>query len=84
MTMRDLAVGDVPVRAARDLHGSWDGSLLPDRVRRGCGGRAREAEEPHASAAGYRAIDTLRLEKGYRVWAADIATRRPTRRAWAA
>jgi 4-methylaminobutanoate oxidase (formaldehyde-forming) len=24
------------------------------------------------AAGGYRAIDTLRLEKGYRVWAADI------------
>ncbi len=23
-------------------------------------------------AGGYRAIDSLRLEKGYRVWAADI------------
>ena len=32
-----------------------------------------EAGEPHGLAAGgYRAIDTLRLEKGYRVWAADI------------
>jgi glycine cleavage system aminomethyltransferase T len=32
-----------------------------------------EAGEPHGLVAGgYRAIDTLRLEKGYRVWAADI------------
>jgi glycine cleavage system aminomethyltransferase T len=31
------------------------------------------AGEPHGMVAGgYRAIDTLRLEKGYRVWAADI------------
>jgi 4-methylaminobutanoate oxidase (formaldehyde-forming) len=29
--------------------------------------------EPHGLVAGgYRAIDSLRLEKGYRVWAADI------------
>src|SRR5262249_19041913 len=29
--------------------------------------------EPHGLiAAGYKAIDSLRLEKGYRVWAADI------------
>ena len=32
-----------------------------------------EAGEPHGIAAGgYRAIDSLRLEKGYRVWGADI------------
>jgi glycine cleavage system aminomethyltransferase T len=32
-----------------------------------------EAGEPHGIAAGgYRAIDSLRVEKGYRVWGADI------------
>jgi 4-methylaminobutanoate oxidase (formaldehyde-forming) len=32
-----------------------------------------EAGRPHAlAAAGYRAIDSLRLEKGYRYWSADI------------
>jgi glycine cleavage system aminomethyltransferase T len=32
-----------------------------------------EAGQPHGMlAGGYRAIDSLRLEKGYRVWAADI------------
>jgi 4-methylaminobutanoate oxidase (formaldehyde-forming) len=32
-----------------------------------------EAGEPHGLlAGGYRAIDSLRLEKGYRVWGADI------------
>ena len=32
-----------------------------------------EAGEPHGIvAAGYRAIDSMRLEKGYRVWGADI------------
>jgi 4-methylaminobutanoate oxidase (formaldehyde-forming) len=32
-----------------------------------------EAGQPHGLlAGGYRAIDSLRLEKGYRVWAADI------------
>ena len=31
------------------------------------------AGQPHGLlACGYKAIDTLRLEKGYRVWAADI------------
>jgi glycine cleavage system aminomethyltransferase T len=32
-----------------------------------------EAGEPHGLVAGgYRAIDSLRVEKGYRVWGADI------------
>jgi 4-methylaminobutanoate oxidase (formaldehyde-forming) len=32
-----------------------------------------EAGEPHGMVAGgYRAIDSMRLEKGYRVWGADI------------
>src|SRR5207342_225766 len=32
-----------------------------------------EAGEAHGLvAAGYRAIDSLRLEKGYRVWGADV------------
>jgi glycine cleavage system aminomethyltransferase T len=32
-----------------------------------------EAGRPHGLvAAGYRAIDALRLEKGYRVWSSDI------------
>ena len=50
------------------------GALLPDRVRGGavarrCGRPAR----PHGIVAGgYRAIDSMRLEKGYRVWGADI------------
>jgi 4-methylaminobutanoate oxidase (formaldehyde-forming) len=32
-----------------------------------------EAGQPHGlCAAGYRAIDSLRLEKGYRYWSADV------------
>ena len=32
-----------------------------------------EAGRPHGMvAAGYRAIDALRLEKGYRVWSVDV------------
>ena len=40
--------------------------------RRACGNLAR-GREPHGLLpAGYRAIDSLRLEKGYRAWGADI------------
>ena len=50
------------------------GALLPDGVRRRPVARAvRGRATPHGMlACGYRAIDSLRLEKGYRVWAADI------------
>ena len=61
--------------AARDLRRRGRmGAVLPDRVRRrGCGGRyGRPASRTDSWPAGYRAIDSLRLEKGYRVWAADI------------
>ena len=38
-----------------------------------CGGRCGRPGEAHGIVAGgYRAIDSLRLEKGYRVWGADI------------
>ena len=62
-------------RAARHLRRRARlGALLPDRVRRRPVADAlRGRAAPHGlRACGYRAIDSLRLEKGYRVWAADI------------
>ena len=73
--MRDLAVGDVPVRALRVTFAGELGWELycPTEFGAGLWRALWEAGEPHGLAAGgYRAIDTLRLEKGYRVWAADI------------
>jgi glycine cleavage system aminomethyltransferase T/glycine/D-amino acid oxidase-like deaminating enzyme len=75
MTMRDIAVGDVPVRALRvTFTGELGWELYcPTEFGAGLWRTLWEAGEPHGLAAGgYRAIDTLRLEKGYRVWAADI------------
>jgi glycine cleavage system aminomethyltransferase T/glycine/D-amino acid oxidase-like deaminating enzyme len=75
MTMRELAVGDVPVRALRvTFTGELGWELYcPTEYGAGLWRALWEAGEPHGLAAGgYRAIDTLRLEKGYRVWAADI------------
>jgi 4-methylaminobutanoate oxidase (formaldehyde-forming) len=75
MSMREIAVGDVPVRALRVTFVGESGWELYSPTEYG----ARlwqtlwEAGEPHGLlAGGYRAIDSLRLEKGYRVWAADI------------
>jgi glycine cleavage system aminomethyltransferase T len=75
MTMRDLAVGDVPVRALRvTFTGELGWELYcPAEYGAGLWRALWAAGEPHGLAAGgYRAIDALRLEKGYRVWAADI------------
>jgi glycine cleavage system aminomethyltransferase T/glycine/D-amino acid oxidase-like deaminating enzyme len=75
MRMRELAVGDVPVRALRvTFVGEMGWELYcPAEYGAGLWRTLWEAGRPHGLvAAGYRAIDSLRLEKGYRLWAADI------------
>ncbi len=75
MSMRELAVGDVPVRALRVTFVGELGWELYCPTEYGAGlWRAlwRAGREHDMLAGGYRAIDSLRLEKGYRVWAADI------------
>jgi glycine cleavage system aminomethyltransferase T len=71
LAMRETTVGDVPVRALRvtfvgelgwELHCSTEyGSALWSTL-----------VDTGARPCGYRAIESLRLEKGYRVWGADI------------
>ncbi len=75
MRMRELAVGDVPVRALRvTFVGELGWELYcPTEYGAGLWRTLWESGREHGLAAGgYRAIDSLRLEKGYRVWAADI------------
>jgi 4-methylaminobutanoate oxidase (formaldehyde-forming) len=75
MSMRELAIGDVPVRALRVTFVGESGWELycPTEYGAGLWRTLWEAGRPHGLvAAGYRAIDSLRLEKGYRVWGADI------------
>ena len=75
MTMRELAVGDVPVRALRvTFVGELGWELYcPTEYGAGLWRALWQAGRAHGLVAGgYRAIDSLRLEKGYRVWAADI------------
>jgi len=75
LTARELSVGHVPVLALRvtyvgelgwELYAGTDyGRTLWSTV--------WDAGRPHGLVAGgYRAIDALRLEKGYRVWSSDI------------
>jgi 4-methylaminobutanoate oxidase (formaldehyde-forming) len=75
MSARELAVGDVPVRALRVTfvgEAGWE-LYCPSEYGAGLWRTLWRAGEPHGLVAGgYRAIDSLRLEKGYRVWAADI------------
>jgi glycine cleavage system aminomethyltransferase T/glycine/D-amino acid oxidase-like deaminating enzyme len=75
MRMRELAVGDVPVRALRvTFVGELGWELYcPTEYGAGLWRALWQAGREHGLlAGGYRAIDSLRLEKGYRVWAADI------------
>jgi glycine cleavage system aminomethyltransferase T/glycine/D-amino acid oxidase-like deaminating enzyme len=75
MTLREITVGDVPVRALRVTYVGELGFELycPTEYGLTLWRTLWEAGEPHGLVAGgYRAIDSLRLEKGYRVWGADI------------
>ena len=75
MSVRDITVGDVPVRALRVTYVGELGWELycPTEYGMTLWRLLWEAGEPHGLVAGgYRAIDTMRLEKGYRVWGADI------------
>jgi len=76
MTARYITVGDVPALALRVTYVGelgWEfycpmeyGLRLWDTL--------WEAGEPEGMvAAGYKAIDTLRLEKGYRYWGSEIS-----------
>jgi 4-methylaminobutanoate oxidase (formaldehyde-forming) len=75
MNVRETTVGFVPVRALRVTYVGELGWELycPAEYGMNLWRTLWDAGEPHGMVAGgYRAIDSLRLEKGYRVWGADI------------
>jgi glycine cleavage system aminomethyltransferase T/glycine/D-amino acid oxidase-like deaminating enzyme len=75
MRARDLAVDEIPCNAMRvtyvgelgwELYCAFDqGLALWDAI-------WAAGQEHGLVAGGYKAIDSLRLEKGYRVWSSDI------------
>lgn len=76
MTAQNIAVGDVPVLAARVTYVGelgWEfyapmeyGQKLWDTL-------WEAGQNEGMIAGGYRAIDSLRLEKGYRYWSGEIS-----------
>ena len=75
MRMRELTIGDVSARALRvTFVGELGWELYcPSEYGAGLWRTLWQAGREHEIVAGgYRAIDSMRLEKGYRVWAADI------------
>jgi 4-methylaminobutanoate oxidase (formaldehyde-forming) len=75
MTARPMTIGPVPVLALRVTYVGELGWELYAPMEYGLAlwDTLWAAGQPHGLVAGgYRAIDALRLEKGYRVWSSDI------------
>ena len=72
LSMRATTVGEVPVRAVRVTFVGELGWELYCATEYGAT-LWRTLVETGARPCGYRAIESLRLEKGYRVWGADIS-----------
>ena len=74
-TWREIDIAGAPVRALRVTYvGELGWELhIPVECALGVYERLMDAGQPHGIAnAGYRAIESLRLEKGYRAWGSDI------------
>jgi glycine cleavage system aminomethyltransferase T/glycine/D-amino acid oxidase-like deaminating enzyme len=75
LTAREISIGSVPLLALRVTYVGELGWELyaPTEYGRALWSTLWTAGQTHGLVAGgYRAIDALRLEKGYRVWSSDI------------
>jgi 4-methylaminobutanoate oxidase (formaldehyde-forming) len=76
MTAQQIAVGDVPALAVRVTYVGelgWEFYCPMEYGQRLWDALWDAGQKDGIVAAGYRAIDSLRLEKGYRYWSADIS-----------
>jgi len=76
-TMRALTVGEIPVRALRVSYVGelgWELYTTPEYGARLWELLWQAGQSDGLVAAGRAAFDTLRLEKGYRLWGADMHT----------
>jgi glycine cleavage system T protein len=74
MQARELAVGDVPLIASRVTYVGelgWELYCPPEYALTLWDTLAADQQ---VTPGGYRAIDALRLEKGYRAWASDLTS----------
>ena len=76
MTSKQITLGDIPVQASRVTYVGelgWE-FYCPTEYGLRLWDTLWEAGKPEGMvAAGYKAIDTLRLEKGYRYWSGEIS-----------
>jgi 4-methylaminobutanoate oxidase (formaldehyde-forming) len=76
MTSKQITLGDIPVQASRVTYVGelgWE-FYCPTEYGLRLWDTLWEAGQPEGMvAAGYKAIDSLRLEKGYRYWSGEIS-----------
>ena len=76
MTAQEITVGPVPALAMRVTFVGelgWEAATRPASTARPLWETLWAEGEPDGMvAAGYRAIDSMRVEKSYRVWASDL------------
>lgn len=75
MSAQTIMVGDVPCTAARVTYVGelgWEFYCPSEYGQRLWATLMKAGQDEGLIPGGYRAIDSLRLEKGYRVWGADI------------
>jgi len=75
MTWREITINGVRVRALRVTYVGelgWEIYVAPDQALRVWDSLWEVGRPFGLLPVGYRAVDSLRLEKGYRYWSADI------------